>query len=192
MINLIVLATAILAYFVGAIPVGYIVTRLKGIKDIRQHGSGNIGATNVARVLGKHYFFLIFLLDAGKAYLFMHLIFKYYPENYLCFFALIVLLANGCSIFLSGGGGKGGATACGLVYAFHPWIIGVTFSVWVCLLYLTHTVGIASVGACFAASICVAIFYYNQPFFWFSVCVCAWICFTHRSNIQIYYRKNYE
>jgi len=186
MINLVVLATAIFAYLVGAIPVGYIVTRLKGIKDIRQHGSGNIGATNVSRVLGKHYFVLVFLLDAGKAWWFMHAIFRYYPENYLCFFALIVLFGNGCSLFLRGTGGKGVATVCGLVYAFHPWIMGVFVAVWVLLLALIKIVGIASVGAMMTVPLCAFIFYTHQPFVWFSVCVFVWTCFTHRSNIRAY------
>src|ERR1700730_10712106 len=105
---------AIIAYLVGAIPTGYIIAKLKGISDIRQHGSGNIGATNISRVLGKHYFFLIFFLDAGKAYLFLQLIKPYFDFSYLCFFAGILLFGNGYSIFLRGTGGKGGATLCGL------------------------------------------------------------------------------
>ena len=49
----------LLAYLIGAIPTGYLIAKLNGIADIRAHGSGNIGATNVARFLGKHYFFII-------------------------------------------------------------------------------------------------------------------------------------
>ena len=107
MINLIVWATALLAYLIGAIPTGYLIARLKGVRDIRQHGSGNIGATNVSRLLGIHYFFIIFFLDAGKAFLFMNTIKPYFPIDYLYFFAGILLLGNTCSLFLRFRGGKG-------------------------------------------------------------------------------------
>src|SRR5690348_15473304 len=108
------LLTGTAAYLVGAIPTGYLIAKLKGITDIRQHGSGNIGATNVSRILGKHYFFLIFFLDAGKAYLFIHALKAHFSFNYLCIFASIVLVGNGYSIFLRGSGGKGVATLFGL------------------------------------------------------------------------------
>ena len=54
------------SYFVGSIPTGWLVARAKGIKNIREHGSGNIGATNVARLLGPRYFFLFFFLIVLK------------------------------------------------------------------------------------------------------------------------------
>ena len=92
MINIFVVAAALGAYLIGSIPTGYIIARLKGIKDIRQHGSGNIGATNVSRVLGIQYFFLIFFLDVAKAFLFMHYIKPYFPAEYLYCFAGIFLL----------------------------------------------------------------------------------------------------
>lgn len=66
--NIIIFVTAVLAYLIGSIPTGYLIARMKGITDIRKHGSGNIGATNVSRSLGKKYFVIIFLLDAGKAF----------------------------------------------------------------------------------------------------------------------------
>src|SRR5436309_2769790 len=63
--DILTLFIGLLAYLIGAIPTGYLIAKLKGITDIRHHGSGNIGATNVSRILGKHYFFLVFFPHYG-------------------------------------------------------------------------------------------------------------------------------
>jgi glycerol-3-phosphate acyltransferase PlsY len=178
---------ALCAYLVGAIPTGYLIAQLKGIADIRKHGSGNIGATNVSRVLGKHYFFIIFLLDAGKAYLFIHAIKHYFDFNYLCIFASIVLFGNGCSIFLRGSGGKGVATLAGLLVALHAPTAILLCGIWLLWVLITHTVGIASV----AAALCLPISGYinhNGAFLLFSLFATLWIIYTHRSNIQAYWK----
>ena len=64
-------SVSLAAYLVGGIPTGYLIAKWWGIKDIRAHGSGNIGATNVARALGAPFFFLVFFLDAFKASAFL-------------------------------------------------------------------------------------------------------------------------
>ena len=177
-----------LAYLIGALPTGYLIAQLKGIKDIRQHGSGNIGATNVARILGKQYFFLIFLLDAGKAYLFIHLIKQYFDFNYLCIFASILLFGNGYSLFLRGSGGKGVATLCGLLVALNLQTALILFGIWSLLLLIIQTVGIASVGAAVWLPFC-AYTMHNPPFFLFSLFATLWIIHTHRSNIAAYWNR---
>jgi glycerol-3-phosphate acyltransferase PlsY len=186
--NFFTLIFGLLAYLIGAIPTGYLIARLNGIADIRAHGSGNIGATNVARFLGKHYFFIIFLLDAGKAFLFMHLIQPYFDFNYLCLSAGVLLFGNGYSIFLNGSGGKGVATLCGLVAALAPATILPLLTIWVLILFLTKTVGIASIGA----ALCLPFYAYtthNNPFFIFSLFAAAWIINTHQSNIKQYWNN---
>lgn len=187
--NIIVVITGILAYIVGAIPTGYIVARLKGIRDIREHGSGNIGATNVSRVLGLFYFFLIFILDAGKAFLFMYAIKPYFPKDYLYVFGILCLIGNGCSVFLRGTGGKGVATLCGLLGVLGPVGLVIILVAWSIVLLLTKTVGIASVCAGFA----LPVYAYHTENGWFFVlfaCYCAiWICWTHRQNIFNYWQK---
>lgn len=186
--NIVTLIIGLLAYIIGAIPTGYLIAQLKGITDIRTHGSGNIGATNVSRFLGKTYFFLIFFLDAGKAFLFIHLIQSYVDFNYLCIFASIVLFGNGCSIFLQGGGGKGVATLCGLLASLYPAALMPLFIIWLFILLMTNTVGIASVGAV----ACLPIYAYtthNQDFFLFSLFATLWIIRTHRTNIQLYWNN---
>lgn len=122
--TIITLISIVGAYLVGAFPSGYVLARLfKGV-DIRQHGSGNIGASNAARVLGKHYFVPIFLLDACKAWGALALFSYFNPESgvfvpYLVAFAL--LLGNAFSIFLRFTGGKGVATSLGIIAFFYSW-----------------------------------------------------------------------
>lgn len=177
-----------LAYVIGAIPTGYIIAKLKGIADIRTHGSGNIGATNVSRALGKHYFFLVFALDAGKAYLFLHLLKNYCDMLYLCLFATILLFGNGCSIFLRGSGGKGVATLCGLLIALNKQTALILFGIWLAFLLIIRTVGIASVAAALWLPF-LAYTQYNPPFFLFSLFATLWIIQRHQTNIAAYWNR---
>ncbi len=184
-----VIIIGLLAYIIGAIPVGYLIAQLKGIADIRAHGSGNIGATNVSRFLGLHYFFLIFLLDAGKAFLFIYVVTPYFDNNYLCIFASLLLLGNGYSLFLRGSGGKGVATLCGLIAALCPMAVLPLLCVWALLLLITKTVGIASVGAAACLPI-YAYFYADYQFLLFTYFATGIIFWKHRSNIQAYWKNH--
>jgi len=186
--DILTLIIGLVAYIIGAIPTGYLIAQLKGIADIRTHGSGNIGATNVSRFLGKHYFFLIFFLDAGKAFLFMHLIQSYVDFSYLCVVASILLFGNGYSIFLQGSGGKGVATLCGLLASLYPAALIPLFIIWLFILFITNTVGIASVSTVACLPV-YAYATYNQDFFLFSLFATLWIIRTHRTNIQLYWNN---
>lgn len=188
MIDIFTLLIGALAYFIGAIPTGYIIAQFRGINDIRKHGSGNIGATNVSRVLGKQYFFLIFFLDAGKAYLFIHLIQQYFDFNHLCFFAGILLFGNGYSLFLRGSGGKGVATLFGLLVALSKQTALILFGIWSLLLLITHTIGIASVGTAVWLPFCIYMLH-NPPLFIFSLFAAFWLIQSHRSNIIAYWNR---
>lgn len=140
------------AYVVGSIPSGWLVARLKGIENIRQHGSGNIGATNIARLLGTRYFLVVFFADFLKAFGYLWLLHIWsVPPGWSLICALALLLGNTKSIFLFFTGGKGVATSFGLLLAVQPYVLAVVVLVWVAVLLFTRTVGIASVCALFAA-----------------------------------------
>lgn len=177
-----------ISYLVGAIPVGYIIARLKGIADIRKHGSGNIGATNVSRVLGLSYFFLIFFIDAGKAFVCIYYMAPYCSTDCLYLCAAVLLFGNGCSIFLRGSGGKGVATLFGLLAALHSSVVMPLLAAWLILLAATQTVGIASVGAVACLPIYAFIFF-DQSFAFFCLYAACWIIWTHRTNIRVYIQK---
>jgi len=181
-----IIIIGLLAYFIGAIPTGYLIAQVKGIADIRSHGSGNIGATNVSRFLGIHYFFLIFFLDAGKAFFFIQVIKPYFDDNYLCIFSAILLFGNGCSIFLRGSGGKGVSTLTGLMSALNPIITIILFCIWSLILIITRTIGIASLCAVIFLPL-YAFATNNTPFFLFSLFATSWIIRAHASNLQAYW-----
>lgn len=178
------------AYLVGSIPTGWLIARLKGIKDIRQHGSGNIGATNVARFLGKPYFFLVFFLDAFKAFAYIWLIGFFVGQCHcLLLYACALLVGNSRSMFLDFKGGKGVATSVGLLLAIDPLFVVLILPTWLIVLATTRTVGMASVGAFIAAPIIANIFDFQSSMFWFVLAISIWVVFLHQDNI-LNYMKN--
>ena len=183
----IVLLVPMIAYLVGSIPVGFLIARCYGIEDIRLHGSGNIGATNVARILGAPFFFVVFFLDAFKAFSFLYLA-AHYGASYtiLIISALAILIGNGCSVFLQFHGGKSIATSCGIVLFLYPSLIKFAMPMWIIAFLITRTVGIASVIGLF--SLPFVGWYYNVSrelflLLWF---IAVWGVWLHRANIMNY------
>lgn len=193
------------AYFVGSIPVGYIVARLAGVDDIRTHGSGNIGATNVARTLGVRYFLPVFVLDFAKAYGTVALVAHYFPMPVFFYVASFAyLIGNGYSIFLLlqakpdvanirrvGGlaktGGKGVAATVGILTCYNPLLTLCTFATWAVAFALTRTVGIASVVGALAAPLCAFFLGISWHGILFVTAVSMWIIMRHYENIKSYF-----
>lgn len=176
----------LIAYLIGAIPTGYLIARLQGIADIRQHGSGNIGATNVARLLGVKYFFLIFALDALKAsvYLFCLASAVSYQECLLA--AAALLIGNGYSIFLRGTGGKGVATSAGILAVLYPTLVGILLIGWLLLVALTRTVGISSAAMLALAPLIAWNCVFDSNGIFLIIFMSAWGLWMHRKNIAVY------
>jgi acyl phosphate:glycerol-3-phosphate acyltransferase len=109
-------------YALGSIPFGLILTKLLGGKDVRQHGSGNIGATNVSRVAGPLAGILTLVLDAGKGFAAVWLASHFTEQNATAMMlaGLAALFGHCFSIWLSGKGGKGVATGLGIFTALCP------------------------------------------------------------------------
>ena len=141
--------TAILsAYLLGAIPFGLLFARWLTGKDPREHGSGNIGATNALRTSGKKVGILTLLADIGKGSLAVAL------ANYLqddmtlvAAVALAVFVGHVFPIYLKFKGGKGVATMFGVLIPWLPWVAIAAFVVWFLLFKLTRYVSLASVVA---------------------------------------------
>lgn len=175
------------AYIVGSVPIGYLIARWMGIADIRQHGSGTTGATNVARIVGKQYFFLVLLLDAGKAYGYLWMINAYAQPLLLAAAALGLVLGNTRSLFLHFTGGKGIATLVGIMcYVSMSGLLLFLLS-WFVLLASTYVVGIASVGA-LAATV---LFLYGTHTVDVVVVhvlllLSLWCIYLHRHHIALY------
>lgn len=181
--------TAFIAYIIGSIPTGYLIVKAKTGKDIRTVGSGSTGATNVKRVLGKNYFFLVMLLDALKGAL---------PVVLAKFFitagvsmgiapviaAIAVIIGHSKSVFLGFKGGKSVASGVGTIIALN-WIAGIIIAViWGIITYSTKYV---SVGSIIALIISPFVMYFlNSPIAYVAYCTlgAVYIVYLHRENIK--------
>ena len=147
---------AFLAYLLGSIPSGYLVARAKGV-DIRAVGSGNIGATNAFRILGKSPGILVLLVDALKGFAAVQLgalalakIFPGTPPEYLAITAgIAAILGHNFTCWLRFKGGKGIATSAGVLLALVPWALAIILSLWIILFLTTRYVSIGSLAASF-------------------------------------------
>lgn len=151
-------ATALLAYLLGSIPTGFLVAKARGI-DIRTVGSGNIGATNVLRILGKPAGIAVLLADALKGWTavvggtrLVFLAFDLNPdpdtrEAHLIVAALCAILGHNYTCWLRFKGGKGIATSAGVLTALVPWALLIILTVWIVLFALTRFVSIGSIVA---------------------------------------------
>jgi glycerol-3-phosphate acyltransferase PlsY len=194
------------AYVMGSIPFGLIVGLAKGV-DPRKAGSGNIGATNVARLLGKKFFFLVFTLDLLKGLLPMlaaaFIVHRYVaPADRDAFiFLLWILVGFGAifghmfSCFIGFKGGKGVATSCGVILGLFPYYtLPAVFvlAVWAIFFGTSRIISLASIAAAasfpIAYAICGAVRHWpilNQqaPLLGFALLVALMIIYKHRANI---------
>lgn len=155
-------ALLLAAYLLGSVPYGYIVGRIRGL-DVRQHGSGNIGASNVMRLLGVPAGILVLLLDASKGYLgvaMMRMAGFDMPEL-LLLAGLCAVAGHTWSVFLRFRGGRGVASSLGVVIALAPTVAGIAFLSWVIVLVLTRYISLASVIA--GAVLPIAMILLKQP-----------------------------
>jgi len=178
------ITSLLLAYFLGSIPFGLLLTRAAGLGDIRNIGSGNIGATNVMRSGNKKLGIATLFLDAGKGALPV-LLAKHNliaaPEIYLV--ALAAVLGHVFSLWLKFKGGKGVATAIGTIFAIDA-SVGVIF----CLLWLTgllfvRYVSLASIESFWLLAL-MPLLKGNLEGFLFMLSLAILITWTHRANIK--------
>jgi len=138
---------AALAYLLGSIPFGLVLTRLAGYGDIRSIGSGNIGATNVLRTGSKALAVLTLLLDAGKGAAAV-LIGRQFGPDMAAIAAIFAFLGHLFPVWLGFKGGKGVATAGGIVLAY-AWPVGViAFATWIVVVAATRYSSLAALTAC--------------------------------------------
>ncbi|MFH1854735.1 MAG: glycerol-3-phosphate 1-O-acyltransferase PlsY [Candidatus Omnitrophota bacterium] len=192
MANLILFLGLVFSYIIGSIPTGYIFGRLiKGI-DIRQFGSGNVGATNTLRVIGRLPGLMVLAIDIFKGFLcvayvaglFMHISPVARPELYRVLIGLAVIAGHNWTIFLGFKGGKGVATSAGVVIGLAPNIFWLAFLVWLITFLITGYVSMASILA--SISLPIFMFISNQPaeLIIFVSVLCLAIVYKHRPNIR--------
>ena len=176
------------SYLLGAVPTSYLAGRLfRGI-DLREHGSRNLGATNLYRVLGWRYAIPVGVLDAAKG-LVPVLVFAprvSASELFALVCGLTAVVGHVFSVFVGFKGGKGVATAAGVMLGLAPVALGVAAAVWAALVYLTGYVSVGSIAA--AAVFPVAVLLFDRPsrmeMLGLDVAVAVAIIWLHRGNIQ--------
>lgn len=182
----------LLAYLLGSIPFGLLVSYFFFGIDIREHGSRNIGATNVLRVIGKRAGLSVLALDALKGYLSVQiplvLGLATMPFPFRLGLGLAAIIGHSFPVWLRFKGGKGVATSLGvfLGLAFLPTLI--TFVLWCVIFSIARIVSIASIAAAIAFPVVLTLFMRSQPQFpWLlgiSILLVLFILFTHRANIR--------
>ncbi|MCF6313073.1 MAG: glycerol-3-phosphate 1-O-acyltransferase PlsY [Verrucomicrobiales bacterium] len=175
-------------YFIGSIPFGYLAGKLRGI-DIREHGSGNIGATNVLRTLGKSIGIPVLILDVLKGLLPV-LIAQHFSDQTMIHIltAFATIMGHNYTLWLRFKGGKGIATSAGSLIPLIAIPLAIAVLIWVILFFTTRYVSVASIGAALAIPI-VTIMQQSLQNEWnlamisFTVLLATLATWKHRSNI---------
>ncbi len=183
------LFTVIVAYVIGSVPTGYLIVKIKTGKDLRTIGSGSTGATNVKRVLGKKYFFIVMILDAIKGALPVVL-----AEHFISAgsslglapvaAAVAVIIGHSKSMFLQFKGGKSVASGVGTILALN-FVVGLVIAlVWGIITYTTKYVSVGSIVALIISPF--VMFYLSAPVAYVVYCALGaiYIVYLHRENIR--------
>ena len=173
-------------YLLGSIPFGYIVGKLFKKVDIRELGSGNIGATNAFRILGPSLASLVLLGDVGKGILSIYLVRFLNIDNLLILTiaGLAVICGHDWSLFLGFKGGKGIATTFGVVFALNPIISVLALTVWGIVVITTRYVSLSSVFAVISIFIFTILFKQPYEYIIFSAIILILGIFKHKENIE--------
>jgi len=190
-------AVALVSYLLGSIPAGYLAGRIAGI-DIRHAGSGNIGATNVTRVLGKRYGYPVFIVDFLKGLVAVSISIliekRAQPisvptELFGIVAAISCVIGHSFPVWLSFKGGKGVATSMGALFGLMPLVALIGVAGWVITFEMTRYVSVASMIAVLTVPISILILMPLKQtggavLLYFSICLAALVIFRHRSNLS--------
>lgn len=183
----------ILSYLIGSIPTAYIFGKiLKGI-DIRQHGSGNVGATNVFRVLGKKPGIAVLLLDIFKGVIAVVLVSDLLGLTkvvHRVILAVMVVCGHNWTVFLKFKGGKGIATSLGVligltikIAVIRPVLIWVVL-IWILCFLITRIISISSIIATTCLPIIMVLTNQEFTIICLGVMFCIFVCLRHKANIR--------
>lgn len=187
------LALIILAYFIGSIPTALIVSKKFFGIDIRDYGSGNMGATNTFRVLGKRYGTMVMLFDIlkGMAAVGLYSLIPFYMThelertNLMLGLGIAAVAGHIFPVFAGFRGGKGVATLLGMVLAIQPVIAVSCIGIFLLVLFLTRYVSLSSILAAIALPICVLWIWNEGEILYrvFAIIVAILVIVTHQKNI---------
>lgn len=186
----------VLSYVSGSIPSAYLAGRWRGI-DLRAHGSGNLGATNVMRVLGARIGLLVFAADIAKGALPVRFLPGAIDQDLIAaspHAATVIAIACGVAaivghtrpVFLAfGKGGKGVATACGVFLALAPIQALLSLVIFIAVFMASGFVSLGSLTAAFALPVLIGVSLgVETPLFWVAALTTVLVFWTHRANIE--------
>jgi len=192
-----IIAALLASYLFGSIPTAYIFGRfLKGI-DIRKVGSGNVGATNALRVLGKAPGIAVLMIDILKGLIvvvffgdyFAHQVILWPAQNLRIIMGVCCICGHNWTVFLQFKGGKGIATSLGVLLGLAlkinglMIIIGILILVWFTVFLFSKIVSLASIIAALSLPIFCIFFKQSNPMIWVSVILCIFVVFRHKTNL---------
>ncbi|HCG99167.1 MAG TPA: acyl-phosphate glycerol 3-phosphate acyltransferase [Actinobacteria bacterium] len=182
-------ALVVFAYLLGSVPFGLVVSKLLFRVDIREHGSGNIGATNAYRTLGPVAGAVVLTGDVLKAMIPVFAV-RYFlagtPDAVplaSVVVGLVAIIGHSYSIFLKFGGGKGMATAGGLMLALWPLVALILLGIWIAVIAVTRYVSLGSIIVAMILPVLVYLMYPKTEYIIFALLAGLLIIFRHRSNI---------
>ena len=194
---LLLLACGLLGYLFGSFPAGYFAGRLAGV-DVRREGSGNIGATNVLRILGKKWGYPVFAIDAFKGFAAVRVALmlvnlrpdaKPYAEYIAILTAITCVAGHTFPVWLGFRGGKGVATSAGALTGLVPLAVPFVLLVWIVVFEISRYVSLASIIAAIALPIVVGLlarwnFVDTWALVYFSIAIMLLVLWRHRSNFS--------
>lgn len=178
------LLACIFAYLLGSVPSGLILCRAIWHIDIREHGSRNIGATNVYRTLGKGPGALVFLLDFLKGFLGVTIAMLLVGTPLaMVLGGIAAILGHSASVFLRFKGGKGVATGLGVIAMLMPVVTVIVFFAWLAIVFLTRYVSLGSIVGAALVPVLAFLFDYPTEYTLFGVLAAVLVIVRHHANI---------
>ncbi len=189
---LLMLAGILVAYSIGSLPTSFIFAKIMKGVDIRNYGSGNVGATNLMRMVGKLPAILALLLDVAKGALAVILVplmvsgveFRFDFEIYRYILGLATISGHIWPLLLKFKGGKGVATTLGVLLVVAPKIILIAFAIWLITTLITKYVSLGSVIGSISLPVSAALMAEPIEMVIFCAIICIIACYKHRSNIS--------
>lgn len=191
------LSTGLIAYLIGSFPTGYIAGRLRGV-DIRTLGSGNVGATNVLRVLGKQFGYPVFVVDFCKGLIPVLLagviarrceFAPFATDLCIAIAGIFSVVGHSYPLWLGFKGGKGVATSLGVMFGISWIAAAIAFATWIVTFTISRYVSVASIVAAIALPIAMSILLFlhnlrSPVLVYFSSFLTAIVIVRHRSNLS--------
>jgi acyl phosphate:glycerol-3-phosphate acyltransferase len=178
-----ILKVIIIAYLLGSIPFGFVVGKIYGM-DVRKEGSGNIGFTNVLRLVGAFPASFVLVLDAGKGWVAVYYAYSIGQEQFALLAGISAILGHLFPVFLGFKGGKGVATGFGICLFLDPLITFIALIIFLCVVYVSRYVSLGSISAAITVTVLSIVFDINFYYQVMIIPASIIVIIMHRENIK--------